>query len=315
MSRVLTRSAALALAAPVLAALGSSRAAAQPFVVRVATATSDSFGEEFYSQDGGFYRKAGLTVEPFIFLAGAQCLTAVIAGKADVGLTNPVSLVEAIQHGVPVTAIAGSCYYNSNAPTTALFVAANAPYQSAKDLEGQTVALLGLRDFAIVGVQQWLRQHGADPAKVKFIEVPGPEMAAALVRGTVAAASIPEPYSTAAGSQIRILGKDFDSIAKRFYISLWATTTAFIQRNPETVRRFVAATYATARWANTHHDATAAILAKYAKMQPALIRSMTRASFAESLDVADLQPMLDAAYAYKIIDAPVKAAEVITIVR
>lgn len=303
------------LAVPALGALGTSLASAQPSVVRIATATSDSYGEEFYSQDGGFYRNAGLTVEPYVFLAGAQCLTAIIAGSADVGLTNPISLVQAIQHGVPVTAFAGSCYYLSSAPTSGLFVAADAPYRTAKDLVGQTVALLGIRDFAIVGVQEWLHENGVDPGQLKFIEIPGPEMASALVRGTVAAASIPEPYIAAAGPQIRMFAKPFDAIAKRFYISLWATTTAFVGRDPETVRRFVAATYATARWANAHHDDTAAILAKYAKMQPALIRSMTRASFAESLDAGDLQPMLDAAYAYKVIDAPIEAKDVITVVR
>jgi NitT/TauT family transport system substrate-binding protein len=251
-------------------------------------------------------------VTPSIFLNGSQCLTAVISGNADVGVTNPVSLVQAIQHGVPIAVIAGGCYYSSTAPTTALFVAREAPYRTAKDLEGQTIALLSIKDFSLAAVDEWLVAGGADPAKVKAIEIPGPEMSVALVRGTIAAASIPEPYIAASSAPLRMLAKAFDAIAKRFYIDVWTTSPAFAARNPLAVKRFQTAIYDTARWANVHHDETAAILAKYAKMEPAVIKRMTRASYATSLDAGDLQPPLDAAYKYKIIDAPARASEIIT---
>jgi NitT/TauT family transport system substrate-binding protein len=308
-----SRRRALALLA-VPAALGFAPArvrADEPLPLRVATATSDSYGEEFYAQDGGFFERAGLRVTPSIFLNGAQCLTAVISGNADVGVTNPVSLVQAIQHGVSIACFAGGCYYSSGAPTTALFVARDAPYRTAKDLEGQTIALLSIKDFSIAAVDEWLAAGGADPAKVKTIEIPGPEMSVALQRGTVAAASIPEPYVAASTAPLRMVGKSFDAIAKRFYIDVWATSPAFAARNPGALRRFTSAIYETARWANAHHDETAAILAKYAKMEPAVIKRMTRASYATALDPGDLQPPLDAAYKYKIIDTPVRAADVI----
>lgn len=243
----------------------------EPLPLRVATATSDSYGEEFYAQDGGFFERAGLNVTPSVFLNGSQCLTAVISGNADVGVTNPVSLVQAFQHGVPIACIAGGCYYVSAAPTTALFVARDAPYRTAKDLEGQTIALLSIKDFSLAAVDEWLVAAGADPSKVKAIEIPGPEMSVALARGTIAAASIPEPYIAASTSPLRMLAKSFDAIAKRFYIDIWATSRAFAARNPVAVKRFTTAIYETARWANGHHDATAAILAKYAKMEPAVI--------------------------------------------
>ncbi len=283
----------------------------EPIALRVATATSDSYGEEFYAQDGGFFERAGLRVTPSIFLNGAQCLTAVISGNADVGITNPVSLVQAIGHGVPIVAFAGGCFYSSNAPTTALFAARDAPYRSAKDLVGQTVALLSIKDFAAASVDLWLEAGGVDPKSVKFIEIPGPEMPVALQRGTVAAASIPEPYIAASPVPLRIVAKTFDWIAKKFYIDVWAAPPAFIEKNPVAIKRFATAIYEAARWANTHHDETAVILARYAKMQPAVIAKMTRASYDTTMTSEALQPTLDAAYKFKIIDSPVRAAEVI----
>jgi NitT/TauT family transport system substrate-binding protein len=200
----------------------------------------------------------------------------------------------------------------SSAPTTALFVAKDGPIHSAKDLEGKTVGLLSIKDFSIAALYEWLAANGADVSKVKVVEVPGSTMGAAVGRGTVAAASIPEPYISGSTSDLRMLGKQFDSIAKRFYICVWATSKSFLANNGNAVRRFTEAIYATAKWANTHHNETAAILAKYSKIDPSIIKRMTRASYGQSLNVPDLQPTLDAAYKYKVIDSPVSAITIIT---
>ena len=60
--------------------------------------------------------------------------------------------------------------------------------RSAKELEGQTVAVGTLVSLTSVSLRMWLAQNGADPAKVQFIEMKFGEMPAALERGTVAAA-------------------------------------------------------------------------------------------------------------------------------
>lgn len=314
LSLTVSRKKALGLvAAPALTALAATVASGDELTsIKVSTSYSDSYAEAFYAQDGGFFKRFGLTAELQIFGNGSQTLTAVVTGNADIGATNPVALAQAVQRGLPVTCFAGDGIYSSNAPTTALFVTSNAPYRKAKDLEGQTIALLSIKDVTFAAVRDWLVQNGADPTKVKFIEIPASEMAVALQRGIVAAVNMPEPYIAAARKDIRLFGKTFDAIAKTFLISVWVAQPSYIEKNKTIVERFVSAVYATANWANTHHDATAPILAKYAKMKPALIRSMTRASFADSLDARDLQSQFDLAYKNKLIQAPVKAADVIT---
>ena len=81
-----------------------------------------------------------------------------------------------------------------------------------------------------------------------------------------------------------------DAIAKRFLISNWFTTRAWLERNPEPARRLVAAAYETARWANTHHADTLLILAKYAKLDVSRLQTMKRATYATSLDARLMQP-------------------------
>ena len=76
-------------------------------------------------------------------------------------------------------------------------------------------------------------------------------------------------------------------------------------------KRFSSAIYETARWANTHHNETATILSGVTKVPVETIRAMNRASFATSLDTKLMQPVLDVAYRYRVIEKPVVAADLI----
>jgi NitT/TauT family transport system substrate-binding protein len=282
----------------------------EPLPIRVATATSDSYGQAYYAKDGGFFQRAGLNATIATYGNGSQSLAALSSGDADVALTNPVSLVQAIQKGLPFTCIAGSCLYITSAPTTALFVAKDSSFRSAKDLEGQTIALGSLKDLVTAALDTWLIGNHADLSKVRIIELPFPEMAPALKRGTVAAASIPEPFISANKGELRLMARHFDSISSSFYIDVWATTTAFAAKDTNAIKRFTDAIYATARWANANHDKTAPILAKYAKVEPSVIAAMTRATYATRFQTADLQPELDASFKYRLFDAPQRAEQI-----
>lgn len=69
--------------------------------------------------------------------------------------------------------------------------------------------------------------------------------------------------------------------------------------------------YATARWANTHHEETAGLLAGYAKMDVATVLAMSRCPYGDALGPHDVQNVYNVAYKYKVFDRPVDAAAVI----
>jgi NitT/TauT family transport system substrate-binding protein len=308
----ISRSRAVRLAlTPLLAAFPVPAIAQAPKVLRVAATANDTFAEAYYAQDAGIFRSAGLNVELATFTNGQQVATAVTTGTADIGVSNPVSVVQAVQHGVPLVCVAAAAEYVVDVPGTALFVAKDAPFRTAKDLEGRTVALGSLKDLSTAGVAAWFGASGIDmAAAVKVVEVPFSEMGAALARGTVQAASIPEPYQSAAKSEIRLLANYFDALGvKRFMLCMWVATPAFVEQNRELAGRFARSIYTTAKWANSHHGETAAILSKYSRIDVAVTSGMTRSVYAESLIPAELQPVLDLAYRYKLITGPMRATE------
>jgi NitT/TauT family transport system substrate-binding protein len=311
MNTTISRSRAVRLAlTPLFAATPLpvfAQGAAPP--LRVATTANDTFAEAYYAQDAGIFRKAALDVDLQTFTNGQQVVTAVTTGTADIGVSHPVSVIQAVQHDVPLLVVASAAVYTSDVAGTALFVAKDAPYRTAKDLVGQTVGLGSLRDLSTAGVTAWFAANGVDMATIKVVEVPFGEMGPALARGTIQAASIPEPAQDAAKSQIRLLANYFDVIAKRFTLCVWVATPAFIQAHHDVVRRFADTIYTTANWANTHHSESAAILSKYSHIDVDVTSRMTRSVYAESTVAAELQPVIDISYKYKLITTPVRAAD------
>ena len=293
--------------------VSASRAMAQPSLmkVRVGTVASDSFAGVYFAQDMGFFQKAGLVVEIQTLRNGSAVSTAIAGGALDIGSATPITVANAVARDVPLVVIAAGGLSTAKAPNTLLVVAQNSPVRVAKDLEGKTVAVTGIRALADGGVDLWLEKNGVDPAKVPRIELIGGAMAAAIERGTVTAALMNEPARSIAlkNGSFRVIGDPFSAIAPQVLTAAWYTTTAFAQQNAEMVRRFQGAIDAAQLWANTHHDESAPILAKYANSDVDIIRGMVRCAFAVQLRATDIQPELDMAFKLGIIPKPVKAAD------
>lgn len=279
--------------------------------VRIGSVAADSYAEPYYAQDLGLFTQGGLSVELSSFPNGAALAAAIIGGSVDAGVGDATEIANGVAHGVPFAIIAGGGLYDTKAPTTVLCTAAASSITNAKELEGQTVAVISLVSLQSNALKAWLTKGGADLSKVKLIEMPFPTMGPALTRGTVAAAMLSEPLITGLGSSIRPLGKVYDAIAPRFLISQWFTTRDWLTKSPDAAKRLVRIAYETARWANAHPDLSAPILSKYTKIDLERIRAMKRATYATSLDPKYIQSVLDVAAQFKAIEHPTKATDLI----
>ena len=299
------------VAALVLGAAGAPPATAQqPPVLRVATTPIDIGGQVLWAKEEGFLKKAGVDAEITLINNGAAIAAAVASGAVDIGQANLVSLATAHERGLPFVLIAPGGFYTSTEPTTALVVAKSSPVKSAKDLSGKTIAVSGIKNITQVGASAWLDQNGGDVGSVKWIELPFPQMAPALAASRVDAAVIAEPeLSDSLAHDARLLAPVYTSIAKEFLIGAWFARADWVKAHPDAVKRFAAAIAETSRWANAHHAESAKVLEKYTK-QP-ISASIRRVRWADRLDPAEVQPLIDASAKYKVIKAPFPAAELI----
>jgi ABC-type nitrate/sulfonate/bicarbonate transport system substrate-binding protein len=313
MTARLSRGRALTLLAATPGLLQPIPAGAQGSTVRIGSTPSDSFAQPYFATDLGFFTRAGLTTTLSNFTAGGPIVQAAAAGAIDVGIADSIAIANAVHGGVPFAYFAGSALYSSTAPTTLLCVAKTSPLRTAKDIEGQTVGVANISSISTVAVKAWLEASGADLAKIKIFELPQAEMAAALVRGTVAAAFLNETFYTSERERLRVFAAPYDAVGKQFMLSGWFATRDWLARNPDLAKRLAGAIYDSSRWANAHHDQTAAILAKYSGMDVARIREIHRVTFTTGLEPRMFQPVLDIAARYKLIDGRVNAADIMLV--
>jgi len=280
--------------------------------LRIGVTPSDGFGEAYYGHDMGFFSDAGINLDVQTLPGEGTILPAVVGGTLDIGISTPMTMASARLRGLQLDYIAGGAIYLSAAPTQGLIVAKNNPIRSAKEFEGATLAVVGIRDGTHLALAAWLAHEGADVSKVKFIEVGRAAMIASTEQGTIAGGILGEPFlSVALGTTCRLFGKPYDIFGDRALLGGYYATPDVIKNNTPLLRRFVGAMYRTATWANANHPRSAEILQKYTQISDTAVKTMRRVTYGTSLDPRSIQPTLDVAFASKFIDAPVNAVDLI----
>jgi NitT/TauT family transport system substrate-binding protein len=296
-----------------LLSLSSAATVAQaqaPIKVRVATISfSDPSAEPAYADQEGFFKREGLDAEVMSFRGSAAMMAAIAGGSLDIGYANPLSAAIAIKRGIPIVVLAPAQLYNAKSPSSFLVKARGSSVRTGSDLNGKTVAVPSLGGELHLDTRLWVDQHGGDSKSVHFVEMPFPQMVPALKAGRIDAATITEPQFTAEKANIEFIAGAYSSVAPEGLGGVFVASKTWMKDNADGARRFVRALAETARWANTHQDQTAKILAERGKIDPSLVRSMSRSIYAETLNPAWVAPMLAAASKYGVMKEPMSAEE------
>jgi ABC-type nitrate/sulfonate/bicarbonate transport system substrate-binding protein len=146
---------------------------------------------------------------------------------------------------------------------------------------------------------------------VKFVELKFGELGLALQRGTVQAAIIAEPAKTEAlrAGLVREFGDTYLSMEPELCPLLWVAAKSWLQKNADVAKNVVKGLYATAKWANANTRQSGDILAKYSKVDPAVIATTKRLYFATANDRRYVEPILDLAARYHMVPRPVSFEE------
>jgi len=280
-------------------------------VVRFATIPIDTGAQVYYAEAEHFFSRAGIDAQVQSIQNGGAITSAVVGGSVEVGFSNILSLATAHEKGIPITLIAPAGLYLTKAPTSVLMVPKDSPARDARSLNGKTFAVNGLKNITQLAVQAWLDKNGGDSKTATFIEMPFPQMPAALASHRIDAALVAEPAVTEAKDAARILGRPYDAIAPDFLIAGWFTSVSWAAAHPDLVKKVAAVMRETAAWANKNAAASAVVLAAATKVEPAVLKSMVRSVYAERLDPAAIQPLIDLAARYGLLKAAFPAQDMI----
>jgi len=279
--------------------------------ITVAFPTVDPTAEVLYAYDMGFFDKEGLDVTLTPLPNGGAIAAGVASGQLDFGVGNVIAIEEAHSKGVPLMVVAPGQVNIDSAPSNVLIVAKNSPLQKASDLNGKTIATNPLRGIGDLMTSAWIDKHGGDSSTVKYIEIPFPQAESVVTQGRADASLSVEPFITQSKADTRVFANTFDVLGDGYLITAYFAAGPWAAAHPAIVAKFQAAIREAGDWANKNQAQSALILAKYAKLDPDVVKQTIRARYALALNPGQLQPTIDDAAKYKFIDSVFPAQDII----
>ena len=247
----------------------------------------------------GFFAKQKVTITPRVLNTGATVVAGVLGGDLQLGFSNITSIVIAASNRFPLRIVAPG-NQAAGGDYSAVYVRNDSSITSAKDLAGKKVAVNGLKNIGSLCVNAALQASKVDINTITYVEVPFPQMGAALAQGTVDAVWTVEPWSTVVktGGANRVVLRPFTLIAKYFPIAAYFTSTQYQQPNPGVVSRFKTAVSDSLKYAQGHPAEARDILSTYIKLAPGLSAQVLLPYWKTDLEANLIQKTADLALQY-----------------
>ena len=235
---------------------------------------------------------------------GGAATEAVIAGAYEMGKGSLVASLIAHLKGLPLSIVGNGGYWDVKSPFTMMIVPSDSPVKSGADLNGKILSTPALNDLNALSMKAWIDKNGGDSKTVKFIEIPNSAAGAALADHRVEATCVNEPPLNAAlaSGKVRILAPSYNAIAEHFVFTVYFAQPSWAAQHKDAIGNWQRITYDAAKYTNTHHAETVAMMADVTKITEATIAKMARTAHATSGDPSLIQPAIDVAAKYNFIE-------------
>jgi NitT/TauT family transport system substrate-binding protein len=244
----------------------------------------------------GLFRDEGLDVEVVNTTGGAAAVPGLVSGEFDFVFVNVASLILAKSQNLPLKALA-----SGNASTGqqgkdfgGVVVPKDSTIASAKDLAGKQVAVNNLKNIGEITIRESIRKAGGDASSVRFVELPFPDMPAAVANKRVDAAWIVEPFFTVAQQQgAKQIASNFVDTAPGLTIATYVTTEKTVKEDDDLTRRFTTAIEKSLQYATEHPEEIRDVLTSYTQIKPDVAAKITLPAFPAEINKESVQKIAD----------------------
>lgn len=283
---------AVAVALPVsvlTAACGGGETASGegPTTVTVATAPIADYAPLYLGVEQGFFEDQGLEVEYASGRVGTETITAVLSGTTDfAGVALPPLLVADGQNlNVSVLSPSSVAPGEQDPSSVQLLTTPDSGFTSAADLEGATIAVNALQAQLELMTRLAVEEAGGNPDTLQFVEIPFPEMPAALQRGDVDAIAAVEPFLSSALEEGAVSIAEIDkALPEGAPVTAFFTGPQLAETDPELVDKFTAAMTESVDYAAEHPDEVRAIIPEYSEVSEEVAQKMVLPTYRSELD-------------------------------
>ncbi|MBA9004671.1 ABC transporter substrate-binding protein [Thermomonospora cellulosilytica] len=241
------------------------------------------------------FEAEGLKVQVKPVQQSIQALPALAKGDVDViAGANYVTFLQAHEKGtLKLSILAEGAALTPNMMN--VLVTPDSPIKSAKDLEGRKVAVNIPNNIQSLTLNAILKANNVDPTRIQYIQVPFPQMGAALEKGQVDAIHVVEPFLSDTQKKLgaRVVVNGGGEPVTGVPISGYVTTQDFAAKNPKTAAAFQRAMLKAQQAAAGDRKRVEEVLPGYAHIEPQVASVITMPDFPTSVNTTRLQRIVD----------------------
>lgn len=253
----------------------------------------------------GFFEDRGLEVGLESAQGGAAIVPGVQSGQFQFGFSNVTSLLVAADAGLPLKVVANGTNSTGEdgADYGAVVAGADSGITDAAGLAGKRVAVNTLNNIGTTTIRESVRQAGGDPDAVEFVELPFPDMPAALAAGNVDAVWVIEPFLTiATSSGGTAVASNYVDAADNLTVATYFTSEQYAAENQDVVGCFSDAMEESLMYAQDNPDEARAALLTYTQIPQEAADALTLPAWPAEINRESVEKLAELAVQDGLID-------------
>jgi NitT/TauT family transport system substrate-binding protein len=276
-----------------------------PATVTVGTLPTANAAPMYLGMKKGFFRAEGLTVKPQVGEGGGSLIAALNSNAVQFAFVGVIPMVTAVSKDVPIKVVAASDAAGATPQTDwqVTMVSKSSPIRDVSDLEGKTIGVNALRGVAEVMIKNSVEKQGVDPDSLKLLEIPFPDMPAALAQKQVDAVLATEPFLSAiladGGRQV---DAPFVAAEPKVANGVYVASERYIASDGDVVDRFARAMSRSVDYAAAHEQEVRDIIPTYTQIPAAAAAKIRLPTFSAEIDRDSIQLNGELAKRYGVIE-------------
>jgi NitT/TauT family transport system substrate-binding protein len=323
-ARTVTGVAVLAVAALGLAACSNGTSSRTPASRTPTKPVSINVGYVAYSDDdalflaiqNGFFAKHGLKVSLTSQANPIDVVSSMVSGAEQFGFVTTPVLVNVNSEGTSLKCVST---VDGNQPTkvsddgTMLVAAKGSGITSLKGLAGKKIATVQTSSLNSLSVETLAKQAGVAPGSYQLVQMPFPNMPAALTEGQVQAAVITSPFvNTAIAEGAVVIDHPNVVLFGGATVVCLSALGSYISKNPAVVADFHAAMNEAVAYAESHQSAAKATLVKYLSLTPSVAqKQILSTNWDATLNLASISKIESDMKAFGLLKTAIPASRLV----
>ncbi|MEX2291817.1 MAG: ABC transporter substrate-binding protein [Mycobacteriales bacterium] len=241
----------------------------------------------------GFFEDNNLDVT-LTAAANISDIPSTLGRQFDLAIGTATDLIRAGSAGVDVVQVSGNTVNTKDNPFVRVIVPAGKGIEDFGDLGDKTLGSPTLSGVIHIGTLYTAKQQGVDPATVKGVQVPPPNLPDQLEAGRVDGVEALEPFASQlvkAGNAS--LGDPFSAIADPLATNFYISQGEWAEANKEAIGRFVTAMEQAAAFIEEKPEESRAILQEYTGLPAPVAASVPLPTYDFEIRAEDLDKWVD----------------------